>query len=144
MKKVIGILSAVLISCFGSTVFADSAASPTPMQQASESLDKNIAKNPDSPGLPRAFDRLIENRKRFNDKREEKASRPKPSQGGRVDRVQQIDGPGRVERVDMPARIERAELPERPGLIDRPVLLGRPGLGRPGRIDPPGLVNRKK
>lgn len=108
MKTILSMVGSALLA-FSTAVFAE----PTnvPMEQGFESVNRNMAKNPDNEGLGNARQRLIENQRRQADRGRNHA----PGQQ-RIERVERPQRPERVERVDLPTRAEiaRAQRPERP------------------------------
>lgn len=122
MKILFRILAAGSMLCF-TTAWADSANAPDPMQRASQSVRANIQKNPNSAGLQNAFDRLIENKRRFDEKRDSKvtkSSKQSDKMHGAQANVseasntsQRNDSADRAEKVERPDRTDRPERPER-------------------------------
>ncbi len=129
MKKLIGVVAMGGILCCATAFAADPNPPQVPMERALESLNKNIAKNPDASGLQNAKERLLDNRKRQATRGKNRApgqQKPKPSSaehketGGDAERTQVVD---RVEHVD---RIERIDRPEPPARLEHPTHPGHP------------------
>jgi hypothetical protein len=101
------------------------------MIQAEQSVSRNQAENPDSPGLAKAHARLIENSgKHLENDHGRGADRADRAQG--ADRAERVERVERVERAERPERPERAERPERPERVERVTrvdLPDRPGKG---------------
>jgi hypothetical protein len=125
MKKAIGFVGAAVLMCWSSAYADDTHTSSRDgsMTRAIEEVSANEAKNPESPGLPRARQRLIENAARHIANEHD--------HGGRAEAVERVE---RVERADRPDRPERVERPERPERPDRIVRVDRP--------EPPGRAKK--
>ena len=90
---------------------SDSGSQPkAPLSQASESVAKNLARDPDNRGLQNAAQRIADNQARLAQKRAEQEER-------------RAEGMERGIERGMDARDARANL-------ERPVRLDRPGRGR--------------
>jgi hypothetical protein len=119
MKQTIGLVGTAVLLCSASA-FADpnSSSRGGTMVRAIEVTTQNQAKNPDSPGLPRARARLVENAARHaaNPHRPGATGVERAQDVDRVQRVERPERPERVERVDLATRLEtaRAHRPDRP------------------------------
>ena len=100
------------------------------MQRADQTLTRNLEKQPDNQGLQNARDRLRDNQRRFDLRRESKAGNQlpatsnsatdKPTRTQDVVRPERSESVQRPERVEKPERVERPERPERPERVERP------------------------
>lgn len=132
MKKLIGVVAMGGILCCATAFAADPNPPQVPMERALESLNKNIAKNPDASGLQNAKERLLDNRKRQatrgknhapgQQKREPSSAELKKTSGD-AERTQVVD---HVERVDRVERVERIDRPEPPARLEHPAHPGHP------------------
>ena len=114
MNKIKSILAAAAIA-LSSGALADPDPAKQPIDQGIASTSKNLAKNPDNPGLPNALRHQIENQIRQSTRREEAHDRVE-----RVERVERLERVERPERVDIVSardfgRAHRPERPDRPG-----------------------------
>ena len=117
VNKIKSILSAAAI-VFSSGALADPDPGRQPIDQGIASTSKNLAKNPDNPGLPNALRHQIENQIRQSLHRAEVHDRAE--RVARVERVERPERPERPERVDFVSardfgRAHRPERPDRPG-----------------------------
>lgn len=120
MKR-IQVIVAVAALALSSGALAD----PTnvPMERAFETHVRNLARNPDNPGLVNSSERLIENKRRQADRGRNHA--PGQQRREAVEHVEKVERVERPERPERPERVEfvtardfgRAHRPERP---DRP------------------------
>lgn len=102
---------------FSAGALADPDPTRVPLDQAIISVGKNIAKNPDNPGLPKAGLRLIINQDRQTTRDHPRGREPGVERSERVERPERAERPERVEivtRADF-GRAHRPERPERPG-----------------------------
>jgi len=113
-KTAIAIVTLMFLGISGISQAADSTAKK-PLDQAIESIDKNLAKDPDNKGLLNAAERLQTNKERYEQKRAAQNAKRLEHSGDRA------------ERAERPERIERPEKIERPERVARPEPMGRPG-----------------
>lgn len=99
----------LLLLGVASTSYAADPAAKQPLDQAIESVDKNLAKDPDNKGLQNAAERLRINQERHKQKRAEQKAKREEHKDDQAEK--------RAER-------EKAERPER---AERPEKAGRPG-----------------
>jgi len=110
-RAVIVAVTLLLLSAAG-TSHADDPAAKQPLDQAMESVDKNLARDPDNKGLQNAAGRLQTNRERHENKREakeEKRHEKRIKQAGKKAKREEAEHRVKAERPERPAR------PEKPG-----------------------------
>ena len=107
-RAVIAAGTLLLLSVAG-TSHADDPATKQPLDQAMESVDKNLAKDPDNKGLQNAAERLQTNQERYKNKREEQNAKRLAKKNKQAEI--------KAERTEKPARPEKPAPPEKP---DRP------------------------
>ena len=81
----------------------------TPGTQALDSIDKNLAKDPDNRGLENAQDRIERNQKRH--------AAHKAAMAERAEKAEHMEKAERAEKVE---HVEKVDRPERPQHPDRP------------------------
>ncbi len=123
IKTVIAIATLSLLS-FASAGYAADPVTKQPLDQAIESVDQNLAKDPDNKGLQNAADRLQTNQQRQQEKRaEQEAKRQAKTADKEAKRQAKIDKRAgkmsdhhdaeRMEKMDRPEKAERPEKMER-------------------------------
>jgi hypothetical protein len=105
---------ALAVIAFSGAAIADPDPTRVPLDQAIISVGKNIAKNPDNPGLPKAGLRLIINQDRQSTRDHPRGREVGPERSERVERPERPERIEIVTRADI-ARAHRPERPERPG-----------------------------
>jgi hypothetical protein len=104
-RTLLAAASAVMLAGIGSA----NAQTNVPGAKALDSIDKNLAKDPDNRGLANARDRIERNQKRHAlhkaDKAEDKAERAeKAEKMEKVEHVEKVDRPERPAHPDRPGR----------------------------------------
>jgi hypothetical protein len=130
VNKIKSILAAAAI-----LVSSGAIADPTnvPMEQAFETHVRNLARNPDNPGLVNSSEQLIENKRRQADRGRNQAPGQQRAEG--VERVEKVEKVEKVERIE---RVERPERPERPERVDFVSARDFGRAHRPERPERPG------
>src|SRR4030067_1502613 len=105
-RAVIAAGTLLLLSVAG-TSYADDPAAKQPLDQAMESVDKNLARDPDNKGLQNAAERLQTNQERYKNKREEQNAKRLAKKNKQAEI--------KAERTERPARPERPPPPKKPG-----------------------------
>lgn len=101
-RAVIAAGTLLLLSVAG-TSHADDPATKQPLDQAMESVDKNLARDPDNKGLQNAAERLQTNKERHEKKRaEQKAKRQKHKDDQAEKRAERPEKPARPEKPGRP------------------------------------------
>lgn len=101
-RAVIAAGTLLLLSVAG-TSHADDPATKQPLDQAMESVDKNLARDPDNKGLQNAAERLQTNKERHEKKRaEQKAKRQKHKDDQAEKRAERSGKPARPEKPGRP------------------------------------------
>lgn len=101
-RAVIAAVTLLLLSVAG-TSHADDPATKQPLDQAMESVDKNLARDPDNKGLQNAAERLQTNKERHEKKRAEQKAKRQKQKGDQAKK--------RAERTEKPARPEKSGRP---------------------------------
>ena len=114
MHKTRAVIAAgtLLLLCVAGTSHADDPAAKQPLDQAMESVDKNLARDPDNKGLQNAAERLQTNQERYKNKREEQNAKrlaKKNKQAEKKAKREEAEHRVKAERPERPAR------PEKPG-----------------------------
>lgn len=130
--KLINVTAASLFLCFAGALAADPGTNPDPMQQASQSLKKNLNNQPSNQGLQKAFDQIKGNRKRFDAKHEETSAGGGRSRAEERSRVEKVNT-SQSQRADQVERLSRPERPERVERVEAQALIERPGNSELGR-----------
>lgn len=112
-RAVIAAGTLLLLSIAG-TSHADDPATKQPLDQAMESVDKNLARDPDNKGLQNAAERLQTNKERHEEKREAK------EQKRHEKRLKQAEKKAKREEAEHRVKAERPGRPARPGKPGRP------------------------
>lgn len=97
------VAGALLLLSAAGTSHADDPATKQPLDQAMESVDKNLARDPDNKGLQNAAERLQTNKERHEKKRaEQKAKRQKHKDDQAEKRAERPQKPARPEKPGRP------------------------------------------
>ena len=129
-KIAITVGTAFLLAAASASYAADTTAQQKPLDQALESIDKNLLKNPGNTGLLNAREHLLANQLR-HDSRDEKHT----GNDELTEKAERHEGAERHERAEHHERAERPDRVERPDIASvhseiaaaRPELAGRPG-----------------
>jgi hypothetical protein len=108
-----------------STSHAADPATKQPLDQARESVDKNLAKDPDNKGLQNAAERLQTNQERLEKKRAEKEEMRK-AKIAEKEAKRQAKTNKQAEKMPDHPKAERMEKMERPEKAVRPEKMDRP------------------
>ena len=100
-RTLLAAASVVMLATIG---MANAAETNVPGTQALDSVDKNLAKDPDNRGLENAQDRIERNQTRH--------AAHKAAMKARAEKAERIEKAERVEKAERP---ERPEHPDRPG-----------------------------
>jgi hypothetical protein len=142
------LLAVVAMLCPVSVVAADPTHEPSPVVRGAQSVESNLAKQPENQGLLNARDRLRDNQLRFESKHQTRTKNPSSiivtgAGSEQPDQTVAVDQPARPESVQRPERIEKPErvaLPEKP---ERPEQSERPEKPeKPERPEKPGKPER--
>lgn len=112
IKTVIAIATLSLLS-FASAGYAADPVTKQPLDQAIESVDQNLAKDPDNKGLQNAADRLQTNQQRQQEKRAEQEAKRQAKIDKRAGKMSDHHDAERMEKMDRPEKAERPEKMER-------------------------------
>jgi len=107
-----------------STSYAADTATKQPLDQSIESVDKNLAKDPDNKGLQNAAERLQTNKERQAKKREAQAAKREAKSLKKAERKAAKES--ERQEAGRPDKAERPEKTERPEKVERPEAMGRP------------------
>lgn len=136
----IAIGAAFLFGSTGTASAANTTASTGPLNQAISSVDKNLDKNPENPGLRTAAQRLERNKERLDAKERETEKTERHER--HHTRIEKTERHARIEKVERAEKIERPEKAERPEKVERPEVerpekVERPEVERPEKAERP-------